>query len=72
MFEHCSLCFRVRMTATLEGIHLRQSVVLEDDSDAMARLVGKRVIKGIRFPRRVRDYFETMMSRIGFEPLPAI
>jgi len=30
MFEHCSLCFRVR------------------------------------------DYFETMMDRIGFKPLPAV
>lgn len=44
MFEHCSLCFRVRMTAALKGIHLRESVVLDDDSEAMMRLVGKRVI----------------------------
>ena len=44
MFEHCSLCFRVRMTAALKGIRLRESVVLDDDTDAMVRLVGKRVI----------------------------
>jgi glutaredoxin 2 len=44
MFEHCSLCFRVRMTAALKGMHLRESVVLDDDTDAMAHLVGKRVI----------------------------
>lgn len=44
MFEHCSLCFRVRMTAALKGIHLRETVVLDDDSEAMLRLVGKRVI----------------------------
>jgi len=44
MFEHCSLCFRVRMTAALKRIHLRESVVPDDDSDAMIGLVGKRVI----------------------------
>jgi glutaredoxin 2 len=26
----------------------------------------------IRFPRKVRDYFETMMARIGYRPLPAV
>ena len=30
------------------------------------------VIKRLIFPRRVRDYFETMMNRIGFKPLPAV
>jgi hypothetical protein len=30
------------------------------------------VVKGLRFPSRVRDYFETMMDRIGYRPLPAI
>jgi glutaredoxin 2 len=30
------------------------------------------VVKGLRFPRKVRDYFETMMSRIGYQPLPAV
>ena len=44
MFEHCSLCFRVRMAAALKGIHLQESVVLDDDTDPMVRLVGKRVI----------------------------
>lgn len=44
MFEHCSLCFRVRMIAALKGIPLEEQVVLDDDSDAMVSLVGKRVI----------------------------
>jgi len=44
MFEHCSLCFRVRMTAALKGLHLQETVVLDDDSDTMIGLVGKRVI----------------------------
>ena len=45
MFEHCSLCFRVRMTAALKGIHLQEEVVLDDDSDTMIALVGKRQIQ---------------------------
>lgn len=44
MFEHCSLCFRVRMTAALKRLHLQETVVLDDDSDTMISLVGKRVI----------------------------
>jgi len=30
------------------------------------------VVKGLSFPKKVRDYFETMMSRIGYQPLPAV
>jgi glutaredoxin 2 len=44
MFEHCSLCFRVRMIAALKGLHLREVIVLDDDTDTMVALVGKRVI----------------------------
>ncbi|WP_421982035.1 glutaredoxin 2 [Roseibium sp.] len=44
MFEHCSLCFRVRMIAALKGIPLEEQVVLDDDSEAMISLVGRRVI----------------------------
>ncbi len=44
MFEHCSLCFRVRMVAALKGVHLVERVVEDDDSDAMISLVGRRVI----------------------------
>jgi glutaredoxin 2 len=44
LFEHCSLCFRVRMTAALKHLHLQETIVLDDDTDAMAGLVGKRVI----------------------------
>jgi hypothetical protein len=31
LFEHCSVCFRVRMTAALKRLHLQETVVLEDD-----------------------------------------
>ncbi|HEV2549448.1 MAG TPA: glutaredoxin 2 [Stellaceae bacterium] len=44
MFEHCSLCFRVRMTAALKGMHLQEIVVLDDDTDTIVGLVGRRVI----------------------------
>jgi glutaredoxin 2 len=44
MFEHCSLCFRVRMIAALKHLHLQETVVLDDDSDTMIALVGKRVV----------------------------
>jgi glutaredoxin 2 len=44
LFEHCSICFRVRMAAALKRLHLQETVVLEDDSETMIRLVGKRVI----------------------------
>jgi glutaredoxin 2 len=44
LFEHCSLCFRVRMVAALKHLHLQETVVLDDDSETMIGLVGKRVI----------------------------
>ncbi|SRR5712692_2584828 len=44
MFEHCSLCFRVRMIAALKRLHLQELVVLDDDTDTMVALVGKRAI----------------------------
>jgi glutaredoxin 2 len=57
MFEHCSLCFRVRMTAALKRLHLQETVVLDDDSDTMIGLVGKRVI-----PILVKDDGQLMLE----------
>jgi glutaredoxin 2 len=57
MFEHCSLCFRVRMTAALKRRHLQETVVLDDDSDTMTGLVGKRVI-----PILVKDDGQPMLE----------
>jgi glutaredoxin 2 len=57
MFEHCSLCFRVRMTAALKGLHLQETVVLDDDSDTMIGLVDKRVI-----PILVKDCGQPMLE----------
>jgi glutaredoxin 2 len=57
MFEHCSLCFRVRMIAALKRIHLQESIVLDDDTDTMVGLVGKRVI-----PILVKDDGQPMLE----------
>jgi glutaredoxin 2 len=57
MFEHCSLCFRVRMTAALKRRHLQENVVLDDDSATMISLVGRRVI-----PILVKDDGKPMLE----------
>jgi glutaredoxin 2 len=57
MFEHCSLCFRVRMIAALKRLHLQETVVLDDDSETMIGLVGKRVI-----PILIKDDGQPMLE----------
>jgi glutaredoxin 2 len=60
MFEHCSLCFRVRMAAALKRLHLQETVVLDDDTDTMVSLVGKRVI-----PILVKDDGKPMLESLN-------
>jgi glutaredoxin 2 len=43
-----------------------------DDVRVLPLLRSAGVVKGLRFPKRVSDYFETMMSHTGYVPLPAI
>jgi glutaredoxin 2 len=57
MFEHCSLCFRVRMTAALKKLHLQEVIVQDDDTHTMTELVGKRVI-----PILVKDCGQAMLE----------
>ena len=57
LFEHCSICFRVRMAAALKGLHLQETVVLEDDTKTMIDLVGKR-----RVPILVKDDGRPMLE----------
>ena len=57
LFEHCSLCFRVRMTAALKRLHLQETVVLDDDTETMIGLVGKRQI-----PILVKDDGHAMLE----------
>ncbi len=60
LFEHCSICFRVRMAAALKRLHLQETVVLEDDSQTMIRLVGKRVV-----PILVKDDGQPMLESMN-------
>jgi glutaredoxin 2 len=57
LFEHCSVCFRVRMAAAVKRLHLQETVVLEDDSETMIRLVGRR-----RVPILVKDDGTAMLE----------
>ena len=41
-----------------------------DDVRVLPLLRSAAVVKGLQFPKKVRDYFESMMDRIGFKPLP--
>src|SRR6516165_3563753 len=43
-----------------------------DDIRVLPLLRSAAVVKSLRFPGKVRDYFETMMNRIGNQPLPSI
>jgi glutaredoxin 2 len=57
LFEHCSICFRVRMAAALKHLYLQETVLLEDDSETMINLVGKRVV-----PILVKDDGNAMLE----------
>jgi glutaredoxin 2 len=43
-----------------------------DDIQVLPLLRSAAVVKGLSFPSKMRDYFESMMHRIGYAPLPAI
>jgi glutaredoxin 2 len=43
-----------------------------DDIRVLPLLRSAAVVKGLRFPQKVREYFEAMMERIGYQPLPAV
>jgi glutaredoxin 2 len=60
MFEHCSLCFRVRMIAALKRMPLQEIVVRDDDGDTMVGLVGKRQI-----PILVKDDSQPMLESMA-------
>lgn len=60
LFEHCSICFRVRMADALKHLHLQETVVLEDDSETMIKLVGRRVV-----PILVKDDGQPMLESMN-------
>jgi glutaredoxin 2 len=43
-----------------------------DDIRVLPLLRSAAIVKGLRFPPRVREYFEAMMNRIGYQPLPVV
>jgi glutaredoxin 2 len=43
-----------------------------DDIRVLPLLRSTGVVRGLRFPQKVRAYFEMMMSHIGYQPLPVI
>jgi glutaredoxin 2 len=43
-----------------------------DDVRVLPLLRSAAVVNALRFPPKVRAYFETMMAASGYEPLPAI
>jgi glutaredoxin 2 len=43
-----------------------------DDVRVLPLLRSAAFMKGLRFLDKMRNYFESMMNRIGYEPLPAI
>ena len=43
-----------------------------DDIRVLPLLRSAAVVKGLTFPHKVQEYFETMMDQIGFQPLPVV
>jgi glutaredoxin 2 len=60
------------LDALIESPRAVNGTLSLDDIRVLPLLRSVAVVKGLAFPRRVRDYFETMMNRIGFKPLPAV
>jgi len=56
----------------IESPHAINGTLSLDDIRVLPLLRSAAIVKGLSLPRKVRDYFETMMSRIGYQPLPAI
>jgi glutaredoxin 2 len=59
------------LDALIESPQAVNGTLSLDDIRVLPLLRSVAVVKGLSFPRRVRDYFEMMMNRIGFKPLPA-
>jgi glutaredoxin 2 len=56
----------------IESAHAVSGRFSLDEIRVLPLLRSAAVVKGLQFPRNVRDYFEMMMSRIGYQPLPAV
>jgi glutaredoxin 2 len=61
-----------RLDRLIEGSLAVNGVLSFDDIRVLPLVRSIAVVKGLGFPRKVRDYFEAMMSRIGYQSLPAV
>jgi glutaredoxin 2 len=43
-----------------------------DDIRVLPLLRSAAIVKGLRFPHKIREYFESMMNRVGYQPLPVV
>jgi glutaredoxin 2 len=61
-----------RLDGLIESPQAVNGTLSLDDIRVLPLLRSIAVVKGLRLPPKVRDYFETMMRSIGYQPLPAI
>jgi glutaredoxin 2 len=54
----------------IESPHAVNGRLSLDDVRVLPLLRSAAVVKGLRFPDKVRNYFERMMTSIGYQPLP--
>jgi glutaredoxin 2 len=56
----------------IESSRAINGVLSFDDVRVLPVLRSLAVVKDLRFPQRLRNYFESMMALIGYQPLPSI
>ncbi|MFL6796554.1 MAG: hypothetical protein ACJ8F3_03990 [Xanthobacteraceae bacterium] len=56
----------------IETPHTVNGALSLDDIRVLPLLRSAAVVRGLRFPQKVRRYYETMMDRLGYQPLPTI
>jgi glutaredoxin 2 len=56
----------------IESPQAVNGAVSMDDIRVLPLLRSLAVVRGLPLPRKVREYFETMMARIGYQPLPQV
>ncbi len=57
---------RIESPAAING------TVSVDDVRVLPLLRSLAVVKELRFPRKVGEYFQTMMAKTGYRPLPSV
>jgi glutaredoxin 2 len=60
------------MDRLIESSHAVNGAISLDDIRVLPLLRSAAIVKGLIFPRKVREYFEAMMNQIGYQPLPAV